>query len=130
MAEDTSTPRTIGNRTDEAGEPAASWTTLPNELRSIRLQGCRRIDRALNFSALWLGRTYAKTIPTTLVGRLDLIVRGAWCHEVCDVSYGWQGAAWRGGLADGSCAGWSGAEGGHGEGRSGLRRGTRPRSGE
>ena len=40
-------------------------------------------------------------------------------------------AAWRMVPArDGSCAGWSGAEAGHGEGRSGLRRGTSPRSGE
>ena len=76
------------------------------------------------------GAPDAKSIPPTLVVRLDLIVRGAWCHEVCDVSDEWQGAAWHGGMADDSCAGWSGAEAGHGEGRSGLRRGTSPLSGD
>jgi hypothetical protein len=34
------------------------FSLVPNELRSMRLHGGRRIDRALKFSASWTGLTH------------------------------------------------------------------------
>jgi hypothetical protein len=42
---------------------------LANELRSVRLQGTRRRDRALNFSALWPGGTLCGINPGHTISR-------------------------------------------------------------
>ncbi|MDB5392369.1 MAG: hypothetical protein JWM11_8015 [Planctomycetaceae bacterium] len=46
--------------------------SLPDQLRSIRLQRSRRIGRALNFSALWLGGRGTMRIQSP--PRLELIL--------------------------------------------------------